>query len=194
MLVSEFPILPCYLDLFCPLNRDYSLRANPVAVFRDLKGITLTVQQKDFFARQCTHTFGEFPDITFGEGQNDMKRRYNIPFGTANLWISNFKYSTNQSRSGQPLAMDDQGFRDFMVEVSQGKPLSKGKRNNSSVKFTKDEITDCLNKHARATKRRRGHEDLDEEYSLDQRTLNKLKKVCVLSFNIICCRLNHIID
>ena len=95
VLVADFPSLPDDLSIFGPAN----FRAfRNEAVFRNLKGVRLTISQCDFFSVQCLglHEENNFTDIKLGVSGNELKRRYKIPIGTANFWIAKFK-STNKS-------------------------------------------------------------------------------------------------
>jgi transposase len=178
MLVSEFPVLPGNLAIFMPTK---PILGRSVAKFRDLRETKLSVEQKEFLARQCTGDLDGNVDIRFGDSGRDIKRRYKIPSSTVNRWIKNLRSpnAINHERRGRPDSLDAQGKAEYLKEVSEGKPL-KGKGGKvKKVLFTHNEIVACLNKHAQASRKRRGHDvnEFNEDEYLHEDTVKKLKKV-----------------
>jgi hypothetical protein len=175
--VSDFPALPDEMDIFRPTT---GMLRNSQAVFKDLKCADLTGPQKDYVARQC---IDDGSDFRCGMSANEIKRRYNIPKGTAGTLITNFKYNIpNRTSSGRPAAIDEQGRQEFLQEVAEGKEVVDGKgrkRKHKKVLLNDPEIQGCLNKHARLTKQRRGHDVdiMDTDNSLCSKTATKLPKV-----------------
>ena len=183
VLVAEFPNLPDHLSIFGPTN----FRANRnQAEFQNLKGVTLTISQCDYFSIQCLglHEENNFDDIKFGISGNELKRRYNIPIGTANFWIAKFK-STNKSEivrkqgRGRPTALDSVGIAAACAEIQLGTAEKKGGKTNKRRLMDLTEVSACLSKHARITSRRAGHDvDVeDDQIILSPKTIKRIMKV-----------------
>ena len=183
MRVDEFPVLIGELAIF-NVNNPKNRRGD--ATFQCLQGNSFTAAQKNFLAAQCIGEIGDLPDICLGDSGNQLKRRYGLPFGTVNKWISNFKSPTAANidgKCGRPLSLDQQGLLDLHKEVSQGVAVKgKGSKKNKKALFTGPELHACINKHYRMTLKRKGqhvHSD-DEDIVLCHKTIKKLKKVFLL--------------
>ena len=99
-------------------------------------------------------------------------------------WIRNLKdpHAVNHERCGHPDSLDEQGKRDFLKEVSEGKQLQKKGGKVKKALFNDDEIVVCLNAHVRATRKRQGklEDDSNEDDCLHEDTVKKLEKVITI--------------
>ena len=126
MRVKEFPDLPLGFEVFGVANP--RARHND-AEFQDLKGCTLSVAQKDFFARQCRGLFAEGePDIRFGNSNRQLAARYGLSQGVTCLWVANYAsdHAVNHAGRGRPDSVDEKGLQDFLATVSKGKQVAGG--------------------------------------------------------------------
>ena len=182
--VSDFPQLPLSLSLFEPCNP--RARRNE-AEFRSLANVKLTLLQQNFIAGQCIGELGDYPDIRFGASGNAMKNRYRLSSGTVNGWISNLKNNrVSQVKVGRPNALDAQGKQEFIMEVSRGKENVDGKGKVTKVRFDRQEITECVNRKSRETKKRSGHliDTENDEIVLSEKTIYAIIKVCMLKVKV----------
>lgn len=178
MLVRDLPVIPEKFAIFAPSN---PLSRNHEARFNSLEGVDLTGAQKDFIAGQCLGNIGDEVDIRFGESGRAIKRRYSLTEGTVNVWIKNVRNGVkNADRRGPPNALDEQGLFDFHTEVKAGKTVAGKGRKHTKALFTHEEVSVTMSKHARLTKVRRGHENVDVDegtVALSRKTVEKIKKV-----------------
>ena len=180
MLVIDFPVLPDEFQIFSPINT-LNLRNQSVeAIFRDLGNEKLTLQQKNFLVAQCLDELNDLPDIKFGDSGNQLKRRYNIPIGTVNFWISAYKAKRNcHDKVGRPPALDEIAIKAAIAEIAAGSASKKGVRKSKKRLLTANEVGAVFSKQARLTSERAGKDiDVeDEQLVLCPNTIKRLVKV-----------------
>jgi hypothetical protein len=188
MRVDEFPDLSEEFAVFSVTNR--RARHNE-AEFRDLRGVSLSAAEKNFFARQCKGQQAEGePDIKFGQSDRKFAARYNLSQGVTCLWVSNWvnPNAVNNDRGGRPASIDEQGMQDFFATVKEGKKIvGKGKAKQKKTLFLAPEITQIMNSEYRKSQKRKGHQlDVnDDSKVLSANTIQKLKRVRFVYYNVI---------
>ena len=152
MLLIDFPILPDEFQIFSPVNA-LNLRNQSIeAIFRDLRKEKLTLKQKNFLVAQCLDEPNDLPDIRFGDSGNQIKRRYNIPLGTVNFWISAHKAKRIcHDNTGRPPSLDEIAIKAAIAEIAAGSASKKGGRNSKKRLLTVDEVGAVFSKQARLT-------------------------------------------
>jgi hypothetical protein len=190
MRVSDFPELHSKFSVFDVINP--RARRNE-ALFSNLKGVILTKDQKDFFARQCIgEILDDESDIRFEDSNRSLSDRYGLSHGTTSGWVANYKKpnAVNQAGKGRPLKVDKKGFQDVFAVVKAGKKIA-GKSNKSQKKslYISNEVTELLNIVYRQTLKRKGHniDEHDERVCLSSNTINKYKKVCIMIIILFQC-------
>ena len=177
----DFPALHPLMSIFCPAN------SRGIARFQSLKAVKLTGEQKDFFASQCCDEIGDNPDIKIPSfiSSRDLKKRYEIPEGTANGWIKNFKNKIrNPDGMGAPKVLDKTAIKDHFDALKEGKAVytKRGVLKSKKALFTNHEVKQSLQFQHRMTLQRRGividvDDEDDQHHIKSATTIRKMQKV-----------------
>ena len=190
MRVIDFPELHPNFSVFAVTN---SRARHNEALFSNLKGTILTMEQKDFFARQCIgELLDDESDIKFEDSNRSFSDRYGLSQGTTSGWVANYKNpnAVNQAGKGRPLSVDEQGLQDVFTAVKAGKKIaSKSNKSQKKNLYISNEVTELFNIAHRNTLKRKGHniDEYDDRVCLSTNTIQKLKKVCIMIIILFQC-------